>query len=132
MVTVCVYKTCFMTKCKQAMWCNQNVHLNSFHNARYHQYYQNNYLLSLSHSLCSMSPCAQLSKIGSSRFLCLSIIWPRKDTNLANMTLPSPDEVEVALQDRWFSQGRIQSWISSQSFSFPIFDSTFRISMINK
>jgi hypothetical protein len=35
--------------------------------------------------------------------------------------------VEVALQYKWFSHGRIQGWISSLS----IFGSTFRISKIN-
>ena len=68
----------------------------------------NNYSLSLSHSQCSMSPWAHLSNMGSSRFSCLFTMCPRNDQNVAKITLPSPDEVEVALQDRWLAQGHIQ------------------------
>ena len=67
-----------------------------------------NCLLSSSHSRCSISPWAHLLKRGSSRFSCLLTMCPRKDKNFASITLPSPDVVEVALQDKWFAQGRIQ------------------------
>ena len=54
------------------------------------------------------SPWAHLLKRGSSRFSCLLTMCSRKDKNFASITLPSPDVVEVALQDKWFAQCRIQ------------------------
>ena len=102
--------------------------INYIHQAAFSGCMFNNVRLS-SHSLCSISPCAHLLKRGSSKSSCLSTIWPRKDLNFAKIMRPSPEGVEVALQLRWFSQGRIHCWISSQPLSLPIFVSTFRISV---
>lgn len=55
--------------------------------------------------------------------------WLRKDLNFAQITLPLPSKVEVALQCRCLSQGFIQSDNISHPFSLDILESTLRISV---
>ena len=81
------------------------------------------------HFLGSMTPWAHLLNNGSSKPACLFTTWLKKLLNFAQMTLPLPLKVEVALQWRCFSQGLIHSANISQPFSFEIFDRTFLISV---
>lgn len=83
----------------------------------------------LNHFLGSMTPWAHLLNNGSSKPACLFTTWLKKLLNFAQMTLPLPLKVEVALQWRCFSQGLIHSVNISQPFSFEIFDRTFLISV---
>jgi len=52
-------------------------------------------------------------------------MWLRKDLNLAQMILPLPQAVDVALQCKWFTQGLIHSTTASHPLSFAIVESTF-------
>ena len=97
-------------------------------------YCQINYTYSRSipvfnHFLGSMFPWAQLLNKGSSKLECLLTTWFINALNFAQITLPLPLKVEVALQWRCLSQGFIHSDITSQSFSFEILDSALRISV---
>ena len=82
-----------------------------------------------SHVLCFISPWLHLLYSGSSKFSCLFMTWLKKDLNLAYITLPFPDKVEVALQRKWFSQGRIQLIRAMPPLSLLILVKTLRISM---
>lgn len=85
----------------------------------------------VNHLLGSMlSLWAHLLNMGSLWPECLLIMWFKNDLNLAHITMPLPLNVEVALQCKWFSQGLIHGFMSSQFFSFAIFNKTLRISII--
>ena len=75
--------------------------------------------------LLTISPWAHLSNNGSSRPVCLLMMWLINDLNLAQIILPVPHAVVVALQCRWLTQGRIHSESTSPPRSFAIADSTF-------
>ena len=52
-------------------------------------------------------------------------MWLKKDLNFAQIILPVPHIVVVALQYKWFSQGLIHSVKLSQPLCFEIFVRTF-------